>query len=136
MNPGLGSMLYVLGGGSPKDPKDYAGRLISEVSMNDNVFYITFQGGVQIKIWDNAQSCCESRYMTTDDDPLDLVGKKLVHIVSKEAPQPEGDHWGEHDIVFIEIMVDSGHTVTLVNHNEHNGYYGGFGLSVDEVSHP
>lgn len=99
--------------------------------MGDERLKIEFEDGSKIAIWDNGQSCCESRYMTTDDDVHSLVGGKLARIESKAGPGSTGSYGDEHEQVFVEIGTDKGF-ITIVNHNEHNGYYGGFGLTITE----
>ena len=74
---------------------------------------------------------CESRYMRTDDDLQSIVGKALVSIMSKDAPN-EPDEYGDHEVVFIEVRTNDG-SIVISNHNEHNGYYGGFGLTITEI---
>lgn len=132
MSLGIGAMLHQLGGGTPHGANEYVGRIIETIQMEEDSLVIKFTDGVKIKIWDDGQSCCESRYMRTDDDLQSLVGKTLVHIMAKEAPSIENE-WGEHEVVFVEVMTNDGF-ITISNHNEHNGYYGGFGLSIDEVT--
>ena len=69
--------------------------------------------------------------MTTDDDVQSLVGGTLTRIEAK--PGPDVDDGGEcHETVFVEVGTDRGF-ITIVNHNEHNGYYGGFGLTITEI---
>lgn len=128
---GIGAMLHHLGGGSPKSASDFYGRKITAAAIKDNALFLTFADGVSVRLWDDGQSCCESRYMSTDDDLSSLVGRALVRIEAKAGPN-EPDEYGEHETCFVEIGVDDGF-VTLTNHNEHNGYYGGFGLSIDTV---
>jgi hypothetical protein len=70
--------------------------------------------------------------MSTDDDVRSLVGHNLTRIEAKEGPG-EPDQYGEHETVFVEVGTDAGF-ITVVNHNEHNGYYGGFGLTITERS--
>lgn len=128
--PGIGAMLHILGGGSEQDPAKYYGREITAAVIAGERLTLTFADGSEIQIWDDGQSCCESRYMKTDDAPDLLVGGKLARIEAKEAPDLK-DEYGEHEQVFVEVATDKGF-ITLVNHNEHNGYYGGFGLTVTE----
>jgi hypothetical protein len=128
--PGIGALLHYMSGGSEQDPAKYYGRKITEVAMIDEQLRLTFEDDTLIKIYDNGQSCCESRYMTTDDDVQSLVGHKLVGITSK--PGEDIDNGEVHETCFIEVATDGGF-ITLTNHNEHNGYYGGFGLTVVEV---
>ena len=100
--------------------------------MSEKRLTLALSGGKTIEIWDNGQSCCESRYMRTDDDVQSLVGHTLARIDAKDAPN-ESDEYGEHEVVFVEVGTDNGF-ITIANHNEHNGYYGGFGLTITEVS--
>lgn len=129
--PGIGAMLHYLGGGSENDPAKYYGRKIVAAEMADERLKLTFADGVTIAIWDSGQSCCESRYLTTDDDIAWLVGKVLRRIEAKPGQDKEGEYGDMHETVFVEIGTAKGF-VTLVNHNEHNGYYGGFGLTITE----
>lgn len=109
---------------------EYKGREIVAALLEEDRLNIDFADGSKISVWDDGQSCCESRYMTTDDDVASLVGGKLVSIVGKPGPGHVAEY-DEHETCFVEIATDKGF-VTIVNHNEHNGYYGGFGLTITE----
>jgi len=130
---GIGAMLYHLGGGSRNVPSKYYGREIAAVTLDKDRdrLEIQFTDKTKIAIWDDGQSCCESRYMTCDDDLQSLVGHKLTRIEAKEGPETSGEYGDEHEQVFVEIGTDAGF-ITIANHNEHNGYYGGFGLTITE----
>jgi hypothetical protein len=129
MSNGIMVNLHYLCGGSKHDPKEYFGNVITNASMTEDKFKLSLSNGKVIYIWDNGQSCCEHRYMSTDDDLSSLVGHTLVRIDAKEGPNiPDSE---EHETVFVEIGTDVGF-ITIVNHNEHNGYYGGFGLTITE----
>lgn len=128
--PGIGAMLHYLSGGSKNDPAKYYGRTICAVEVKDNRLRLTLDGPQTIEIWDDGQSCCEHRYMTCDDDLSSVVGHKLTRIEAKEAPGVSAEY-DEHECVFVEVGTDKGF-ITVTNHNEHNGYYGGFGLTVTE----
>ncbi|MDB5358806.1 MAG: hypothetical protein JWO51_103 [Rhodospirillales bacterium] len=110
------------------------GNRISRVELvayGDGAVRLTFEDGRTIEICDNGRSCCENRYITTDDDLASLVGHVLIRIDAKDGPESEAD--GEpHETCFIEIGTDQ-NFVTLVTHNEHNGYYGGFDLTIREI---
>ena len=128
---GLGAMLHHLSGGTEHGSSEYEGLKITSAEIVDNRLKLSFDNGKNIAIWDNGQSCCESRYMTTDDNVQSLVGAHLKGIMTKAGPD-EPDEYGEcHEQVFVEIQTDTGF-VTIVNHNQHNGYYGGFGLTITE----
>jgi hypothetical protein len=133
-------MLHYLGGGSKHSASEFYGRKIvaaelvkdkprgSLDSSPDESLRLTFEDGTKIAIWDDGQSCCESRYMTTDDDVQSLVGHRLARIEAKDGPSGDADY-DVHETCFVEIGTDDGF-VTLTNHNDHNGYYGGFGLTI------
>lgn len=108
----------------------YYGRRILAVDLTDERLILTLDDGRRPSIRDNGQSCCEARYMTTDDDVKSLVGHTLIRIEAKDGPDLEGCEC--HESVFVEVATDSGF-ITLVNHNEHNGYYGGFFLTITEA---
>lgn len=128
---GIGAMIHHLGGGSEHSASEYVGKKITAAEMADEKLTLTFDDGKKIAIWDNGQSCCENRYMTTDDNIQSLVGGKLKNIEAKPGPNAEAEY-DEHEIVFVEVSTGKGF-ITIVNHNEHNGYYGGFGLTITEV---
>ncbi len=141
--PGIGAMLHYLGGGSKHSANEFYGRKIVAAELvsgaergslggspNESL-RLTFADGTKIAIWDDGQWCCESRYMRTDDDVQSLVGHELRRIEAKEAPNigTDDDYGEEHEVCFVEIGTDDGF-ITISNHNEHNGYYGGFGLTI------
>jgi hypothetical protein len=128
-------MLHLLGGRSEHSASEYVGRTIVSATLADERLTLTFTDGARIAIFDDGQSCCESRYVTTDDDIASLVGRKLVRIEAKDGPETEDEYGGAHESCFVEIGTDDGF-ITLTNHNEHNGYYGGFGLTIVEEAPP
>lgn len=103
------------------------GKKIMGIKLEDDMLYISFGSQGTLKISDEGQSCCEHRYITTDDKLEDYVGGNLLNIEVKPVPIPLlDDGEGEsHDIEFVEVSTSKGAFV-LVTHNEHNGYYGGF----------
>ena len=129
---GIGAMLHMLGGGSEHNPDEFYGRKITEASCSDECLRISFDDGVTIQISDEGQSCCESRYITCDDDPTDLVGCTLRAIETRPVHDIEGEHGDVHEQIFIDIKTDKA-SINLCTHNEHNGYYGGFGLTIKRV---
>lgn len=140
---GIGFYLYVMQGGNQNEPDKYYGREIVKADLveSDNsglsdggYLRLAFSDGKAIALVDTGQSCCEARYMTCDDDVQSLIGHKLTKIEVKEGPDGEGDEYGgEHEQAFLEITTDDGF-ITVCTHNEHNGYYGGFGLEIKEVT--
>ena len=126
---GMGVMLNMLGGNAESvDAFTGAiGKIIAELNLGqDDALHFVFDDGSKIKLFDDGQSCCESRYMRTDDNLEDFVGAKLLGAEIKEAPS-EPDEYGEHEVEFLEVQTDRG-VFTMASHNEHNGYYGGFSI--------
>jgi len=92
---------------------------------------LVFEDDTTLKIMDAGQSCCEHRYMTTDDDPKSLIGAKLSKIEVKDGPEPIDTNYTVHETQFLEITTDKGF-ITCVTHNEHNGYYGGLNIALED----
>lgn len=109
--------------------KESLNKKITDLKLDKekNKFVITFEGGDVLTLRDDGQSCCESRYMTCDDDLPYFIGAKFLSIDEKDGGEFEHEY-DTHEIRFIEIKTDKG-SFQLVNHNEHNGYYGGFYLT-------
>ena len=101
--PGIGAMLHYLGGGSENDAAKYIGKAITGAIIKDDRLNIDFEDGTKISIWDNGQSCCESRYMTTDDDVAVLVGGKLVNIEAKPGADMKESEYGD-DAFLLELI--------------------------------
>ena len=98
-----------------------------------DVLKVQFDDGSMLLAFDDGQSCCESRYMRTDDKFEDFVGATLVSMELKQAPditEEDEDGWGQtHEVQFLELMTSKG-ALTMASHNEHNGYYGGFAIEL------
>lgn len=88
-------------------------------------------GHEYVRITDAGQSCCEDRYMTCDDKMEDHVGATLLNIETRQMPIPvlEGGDGDVHDIEYLVVTTTAGELV-IVNHNEHNGYYGGIDVEI------
>ena len=128
---GFGPMLHLVSAGCPEKPSDFYGKEIVEATIREEALRLMFSDGSKIKIFDDGQSCCESRYMRTDDDVSSLIGHKLVRIEGKDGPNLNSYDDDPHETCFVEIATDAGF-ITITNHNEHNGYYGGFALSIEK----
>src|SRR6185312_7899172 len=97
---GIGAMLHALGGGSKHDPKEFFGRTVCGAEIIDDRLRLTLDGGEQIEIWDDGQSCCENRWLTCDDDLKSLCGHTLARIDTKSGPN-ESSEWGDHEVCFV-----------------------------------
>jgi hypothetical protein len=130
---GIGADLHILSGGGLRKASDFYGRRISAAHLDaDEGLFITLDDGTKVRLWDNAQKCCEHRYITCDDDLSKIIGGVLQRIEVKEVPDVETGY-GAHEQLFVEVGTDECF-ITLTTHNEHNGFYSGFGLCIDEAS--
>ena len=126
---GVGVMISNLGdyygGGTEEAIKETIGKAISSLAINDDKLMIGLEGGTTLVLFDDGQSCCEYRYMHTDDPLGDFVGSQFRGAEVRDGPT-EADEWGESkESQFLIVHTSSG-DFTVVNYNEHNGYYGGF----------
>jgi hypothetical protein len=129
---GMGVMIKAMfGGQQAADIGPLLGQRIRSITLvkgggrhSEDALVIEMQDGHRLRITDEGQSCCESRYMTCDDDLATYVGATLVDITVESGPDLPG--YGEdHEQRFLRVSTDLG-TVVVCTHNEHNGYYGGF----------
>lgn len=103
------------------------GKKITAVTLDDNTLSIELDGSFVLKMWDNGQSCCEHRYMNSDADLASHVGETFTGAAIKNGPDVDHEY-DTHEVQFLEIQTDKG-SFDVVNHNEHNGYYGGFSIA-------
>jgi len=131
-NLGMGVMIRMLLGDDTESATTYRGAIgktISEIvlSPDGKLLTIRFTDGTGVCFLDDGQSCCEHRYMTTDDKLDDFVGATFTAArIASAADRPDGDD-NVHEVQFLHIDTSKG-TFTVESHNEHNGYYGGFAL--------
>jgi hypothetical protein len=114
------------------------------ITLEDSVIRIVLANGwrkpdVEICIWDAGQQCCESRFITCDDDLSSVVGADFINLTKAPAPASEAEDPDDNDEVgddpmFLILQTDKGF-LTFVTHNVHNGYYGGFDIVVTEARH-
>ena len=110
-----------------------------EEDRNDeggNPLHIKFTDLTSIVIRDRAQICCESRWMSTDDDLEYYQGANLLGARVAPVPDADYDDYDDyvnevHEQVFFIIKTTKGE-FTMVNHNSHNGYYSGFDVCVSQ----
>lgn len=116
------------GSNTPEIMKRCAHRKIDGIVAEENHTSILFDG-MELMITDNGQLCCEQRYMSTDDDTTYHVGSLFMGIALGSVEEDGGD--GDvHDIQFLDIYTTLG-VISVANHNEHNGYYGGFDIGLE-----
>jgi hypothetical protein len=131
---GLGVMINMLSGDEESEPT-VAGALgkvirtivLDEKVTEDGALVLTFTDGSVLCLLDAGRSCCESRYLTTDDDLPSFAGATFTGLEVLSGPDNEDDDYGVHETAFLHVRTDRG-TIVVTTHNEHNGYYGGFWL--------
>jgi len=125
-NLGMGVMLGILGGNEETvtSIESSLNKTIEKAELDGDELVISFTDNTTLVIWDGGQSCCENRYMTTDDDLSDFSGATLLDMELKSAEYEDHDY-DVHEIQFLDVKTSEG-VFTMANHNEHNGYYGGF----------
>lgn len=133
--PGIGAMIQALYGDRDSVAAfgESVGKTIAAIAIDDEAnggdgaLRLTFTDGNKLLLMDNGRSCCESRYMRTDDELQGYVGATLIGVETKDGPEVEGEYGDSHEQQFLEVQTSKG-VLTLVCHNENNGYYGGFAL--------
>jgi hypothetical protein len=130
-NPGIRVMLHMLGGNSETATTAQAaiGKVIASAVVVEDSLHLRFTDGSGIEVFDDRQFCCEHRYMRTDDDLSRCVGATLLGLELRDAEPQEDEYGNPHEIQFL-VMKTSAGDFTFSNHNEHNGYYGGFAIVV------
>lgn len=105
------------------------GKVITGIRVGDGGMVIELEDKTTLDVSDHGQNCCESRYMTCDDDLQYHVGAMLNGLEIAGSEDRSNSNYGDcHDIEFLCIHTTKG-TITVANHNEHNGYYGGFNVT-------
>lgn len=141
---GIGVMLNLLSGNevSARAMQCAVGKRIKSIEMRpgkteydkqQTSLRIAFDDGTAIDLFDDGQSCCESRYMTCDDDLSAFVGADLRGAEVRDGGNSGDRYEGDvHETAFLVVETSLG-AFTVCTHNEHNGYYGGFSLRCREV---
>ena len=132
MSKGISVMLCEIYGYERKGEPLLQGT-IKSIAVTDDALTITFDDGTGYVFKDDGQSCCERRYMHSDDKPEEYVGAKFLSAEIADAPEI-ADEYGEHEVQFLRVHTDRGDFVCSA-HNEHNGYYGGFCIHVEPLAH-
>lgn len=111
------------------------GKTIVQAQLVNDKLNLDLSDGTQLILSDEGQSCCEYRYVVCDDDLTAFAGAKFMGLTeSDHSSKSEGDYGDTHEEVFVHVLTDRG-SITLVTHNEHNGYYGGFWIYLEEVGY-
>lgn len=127
---GIGVNIAKIFGKVSDAPAAHAGKKIKSVALTDDRVAVSFESGGSLIFYDDGQSCCESRYIRTDDNLEDFAGAEFRGAEIRSADDMP-DEWGTHEVQFLVLLTDKGN-ITFSAHNEHNGYYGGFAITVEE----
>lgn len=119
---GLGVMIGLLSGYAETADaiKASLGKIIASARLEDDALQFVFTDGAKLRLWDAGQSCCERRYMQTDDDLSRFTGATLLDFELKDAPDIEGTD----EVQFLDTKTSLG-VFQMASHNVHNGYHGG-----------
>lgn len=119
-------------GDTEKIVQENLDKTIESVELRDDALHFVMKNGKRWKLFDNGQSCCESRYMVIDDNLSEYAGARLRSIRVEDAPDvvTDDDWGGNHEVQFLKVMTSKGEFVAA-SHNEHNGYYGGFSIEAE-----
>lgn len=131
--PGMGVMLRMLGGNAENVEawKAAEGKTIRSLEIDpdanngDGALVFEFEDGSRLALQDLGRSCCESRYMHTDDDLSEHVGATLLDAEVRNGPTVEDEYGYPKESAFLWGSTSAGRFV-VNTYNEHNGYYGGF----------
>lgn len=106
-------------------------------NFGDNEIVLSFPMGMKLRLRDEGQNCCEMRYMTCDDNLTHFIGATFLGYEVREVDTPgeedEGgfvDYYHDEHVLLINTSLGA---FTVVNHNEHNGYYGGFSITAEPI---
>lgn len=99
--------------------------LDNELNDGDGALVFGFEDGSKMGLVDAARSCCESRYLDTDDDLSYYTGAQLIGVEVREGLTTTYSKYGDkHETAFLIVKTSKGE-FTVCCHNRHNGYYGG-----------
>lgn len=135
---GVGAICALLGGNTDSAAAYSAaiGRPIAELAIDpdanrgDGALRVVFADGFRLLIEDQGRSCCESRWMHTDDDLSAFVGATFCGAEVAEGPT-EGEGGDPRESAFLRVLTSRG-DFTVVTYNHHNGYYGGIAVQCRE----
>ena len=111
------------------------GKIIKEITLDKEANYengaivVVTTEGDKFLMYDDGQSCRETRHITTDDDLAYFSGATWFDIEVVEMPDIEV---GAHELAFLKITTSLG-VMTFETHVEHDGYYGGFEIAIEKL---
>lgn len=113
---------------------DYINSKITKLFINeeDQSLEIHFYNEIYHLI-DDGHTCCENRYIKCDDDLSVYIGANFLgyEVLNVEELTDGANEFESHEINFVKINTSKG-SIRLNYHNEHNGYYSGFGIIIEK----
>jgi len=140
MNKDVGTTLTWFGEERDYKIGEYVGETIAGIKFDrdcvtchgmevEGALVVTLHDGRSFMLYDDGRSCCEERYMTCDDDLDAFIGSSILGVEVRDGGSSEDEYGNEHEQQFVIFKTSLGE-FTIVTHNEHNGYYGGFWLKI------
>jgi hypothetical protein len=103
-------------------PEMGIGKVIKKIEIDNIVLLITFEDYSVLTVWDDKQTCCEERYMSTDDDLSYQIGAVFMGL---EVLPTEDDP----DVQFMHLRTNRSVVVcTSYTDCGESGYYTGFDI--------
>ena len=99
------------------------GKVIKTVALTDDQLIFKFTDGTALVLYDDGQTCCETRYMATSDDFSEHKNSTLLDFELKKVP----DVALYNQVQFLDVKTSKG-TFQMASHNDHNGCYSGFSI--------
>lgn len=102
-------------------------RSITIDDEGNGALRIALESGDVLRLRNCESTCCERRYMHSDDNLKSFLGARLASIEMDSATQRDGEYGDVIEQSFIKVRTTNG-DFTVIAYNEHNGYYGGINL--------
>jgi len=105
---GIGAILGRLSGNKESDElfSSKIGKTIESLKIeNDELRFSFVDDSEPIKLFDDGQSCCEHRYMHTDDDLEYYVGATLQGAEVADGPGGEDEYGEEKESQFLKVRL-------------------------------
>lgn len=111
-----------------KIEKDVILRVLLVKGDGEDKLCVYTTDGMVREFKDDGQCCCEDRYMTCNEEGLDyFIGATYLGYDISDFTQEDDVEGYINEAQLLNIRTDRG-VFTVVTHNEHNGYYGGFNV--------
>lgn len=107
--------------------KEHLNKTIENVVLVDDNLYINFTNGTALRIWDQAQVCCERRYMSCNYKLESFQGATLLDIQFNHSEFINFDK-----VMSIEFTTSKG-KFTVENHIDHDEFKFRFNLISEET---